>query len=437
MISSPKEIEAALDGLRADEAVIELVRNAAHLPASDLFFRQVEGGVAISARYLGLLRPVTQVTSGRGRHLINAVKANAGMDLAQRHRPLDGRWICTLEDEKKMDLRVSTIPSLYGEAMAIRLLDRSVGLLELSHLGLRQQDHDDLIDWLRCPSGLLLITGPTGAGKTTTTYACLHHLNDGSLEIHTIEDPIEYSIPGVCQSQVNPKIHLDFPELLRGVLRQSPDVIKIGEIRDPITAATAVRAANSGSLVLATLHAPTAPAAIDSMLALGVHPHFLATCLLGVVAQRLVRTLCDKCKTPVEMTGAPHLFDGVKPWLAPGEGQQVYTPFGCEHCHHEGYAARTGVFEMLRPSADIRQFVFEGRSTREIHDKAREDGMLNLRDSALIKVAQGITTTEEVVRAIPEEQLFWHEHVRRPRAVPSETETIDEQSGDGSEPQGT
>jgi len=313
-----------------------------------------------------------------------------------------------------MDLRISTIPSLYGEAMAIRLLDRSVGRLELSHLGLRQEDHDDLIDWLRYPSGLILITGPTGAGKTTTTYACLHYLNDGTREINTIEDPIEYAVPGVCQSQVNPRIHLDFPELLRGVLRQSPDVIKIGEIRDPVTAATAVRAANSGSLVLATLHAPTAPAAVDSMLALGVHPHFLATSLLGVLAQRLVRTLCNECKTPVALPGATHLFAGLQPWLAPGEGEQVYSPFGCEHCHHEGYAARTGVFEMLRASGDIRQMVFESRSTREIHDKACEEGMLNLRDAALIKVAQGITSTDEVVRTIPAEQLLWHEHIQRP-----------------------
>jgi type II secretory ATPase GspE/PulE/Tfp pilus assembly ATPase PilB-like protein len=144
-----------------------------------------------------------------------------------------------------------------------------------------------------------------------------------------------------------------------------------------------------------------------------------------------VRTLCGQCKTPVDLAGAPQLFAGVKPWLAPGEGQQVYAPFGCEHCHQEGYAARTGVFEMLRASGDVRQFVFEGRSTREIHDKARGEGMLNLRDSALIKVAQGVTSTEEVVRAIPAEQLFWHEHVRRPRAVPLEAQPVGEQSGDG------
>ena len=424
MISSSTEIQqldAALEGLDAEEAVVELIHYAAHLPASDLFFRYLEASVSISARYLGLLKPLTRVTLDRGKHLINAVKANAGMDLAQKHRPLDGRWVCTVEDGRKMDLRISTIPSLYGEAMAIRLLDRSVGFLELSHLGLRQQEHNDLIRWLRYPSGLILITGPTGAGKTTTAYACLHHLNDGTLKIHTIEDPVEYTVAGVCQSQVNPRMHLDFPELLRGVLRQSPDVIKIGEIRDPITAATAVRAANSGSLVLATLHAPTAPAAVDSMLALDVHPHFLATSLLGVVAQRLVRTLCEQCKTPVELSGARHLFAGVRPWLAPGESEQLYAPFGCECCHHDGYAARTGVFEMLRASSDVRQFVFEGRSTRDIHDKAREEGMLNLRDSALIKVAQGVTSTEEVVRAIPAEQFLWHEHIRRPVAPQLET----------------
>ena len=380
--------------LDADDAALALIRYAANLPASDLFFTTTEDQVTISVRYLGVLVPLPGVFNDRGTHLINAVKANAGMDLAQKYRPQDGRWACVLDDGRRLDLRISTVPTLFGEAMSIRLLDESVGLLELSSLGFRQKEYDDLLSWLRSPSGLILITGPTGAGKTTTAYACLHHLNDGTQRISTIEDPIECVLKGICQSQVDPRRHLDFPELLRGVLRQSPDVIKIGEIRDPVTAATAVRAASSGSLVFATLHSPTAAAAIDSMLALGVHPHFLATCLLGVLAQRLVRTLCDTCKSLVEVSGATRVFDDVKPWLEPGEGAKLFSAYGCEDCHQQGYAGQTGVFEVLRASDMIRQFVFEGRSTREIHDKAVDEGMVTLRDAALLKAAQGITSAE-------------------------------------------
>ena len=399
--------------LDAEDAVLALIRYAAGLPASDLFFTTTEEQVTLAVRHLGVLLPLPSVLNARGTHLINAVKANAGMDLAQRYRPQDGRWACTLDDGRRLDLRISTVPTLNGEALSIRLLDGRMGFLELSSLGFRQKEHDDLLAWLRSPSGLILITGPTGAGKTTTAYACLHHLNDGTRRISTIEDPIECVLKGVCQSQVDPRRHLDFPELLRGVLRQSPDVIKIGEIRDSVTAATAVRAASSGSLVFATLHAPTAAAAIDSMLALGVHPHFLATCLLGVLAQRLVRTLCGNCKSLVELSGATRVFDDIKPWLELDEGKELFAPYGCEDCHHQGYSGQTGVFEILKASDMIRQYVFEGRSTREIHDKAVDEGMLTLRESALLKAAQGITSAEEIVRTIPVEHMRRHETIVR------------------------
>lgn len=409
--------------LDADDAVLALIRYAAQLPASDLFLTTIEDQVTLAVRHLGVLAPLPGVFNQRGTHLINSVKAQAGMELAQRYRPQDGRWACELDDGRRLDLRISTIPTLYGEAMSIRLLDGCVGLLAMSSLGLHQRQYDDVISWLRSPSGLILITGPTGAGKTTTAYACLHHLNNGTRRINTIEDPIEYVLEGVCQSQVDLRRHLDFPELLRGVLRQSPDVIKIGEIRDPITAATAVRAANSGSLVFATLHAPTAAAAIDSMLALGVHPHFLATCLRGVLAQRLVRTLCANCKSPVDLSGATSIFDDVKSWLRPGEGEELFAAHGCGDCHQQGYVGQIGVFEVLAASEGIRQYVFEGRSTREIHDKAVEEGMLGLREAALLDVARGVTSVEEVVRCIPTEHIRRHESITR-GPMPAVDETM-------------
>jgi type II secretory ATPase GspE/PulE/Tfp pilus assembly ATPase PilB-like protein len=259
---------------------------------------------------------------------------------------------------------------------------------------------------IQSPSGLILITGPTGSGKTATLYASLMRLNDGRKKINTIEDPVEYAIDGLRQSQVNPLIELGFSELLRGVLRQSPDVIMIGEIRDPETARTAVHAANSGILVLATLHAPSASHAVQSMRALGVHNHFLANSLRGVVAQRLVRTFCPKCRVGIDLADAPHTFDEVRPWLGPDEGKMLYMPKGCDACNMTGYTARTGVFEVMPITKSIRSLISEGAPARDIRVKAIEEKMAEFRHTALLKVARGETSTEEVFRVIPTEHLM-------------------------------
>ena len=305
-----------------------------------------------------------------------------------------------------MDLRINAIPTLYGEDMAIRLLDREQRLLRLDILGLGRQDLSKLRSMLASPGGLILVTGPTGSGKTTTLYACVQYLNDGTRKINTIEDPVEYALEGVRQSQVNPRMDLDFPELLRSVLRQAPDVIMVGEIRDPITAETAVRAANSGHLVFATLHAPTAPGAVDSMLAMGVHPHFLASSLLGILAQRLVRTLCPKCKLGVDISESPLTFEEVRKWIEPAQGQAIYAAHGCPECRQEGFTGRTGIFEVLRVSKEVRRLVAERRTVREIREQAIKEGMLDVRRAALLKVAEGVTSTEEMMRVIPAEQLM-------------------------------
>jgi type II secretory ATPase GspE/PulE/Tfp pilus assembly ATPase PilB-like protein len=278
--------------------------------------------------------------------------------------------------------------------------------MDLAKLGFHRQNLDELMSLLARPSGLILVTGPAGAGKTTSLYAALAHLNDGTRKINTIEDPVEYVIPGVRQAQINPKIGLGFPELLSGVLRQAPDVIMVGEIRDPVTAETAVRAANTGHLVFATLHAPVAAGAIDAMLALGIVPHFLATSLIGIVSQRLVRKLCAHCKVSFDLSGAPETFDDIRGMLKPGQGELIHSAPGCEHCFQEGYSDRTGVAEVLRVTKEIRQLIFEHRSARQIRDEALRQGMLDLRRSALLKVAQGITSTEELIRVIPTEHLL-------------------------------
>jgi general secretion pathway protein E len=394
------------DGVPLEKTITDLLTYAIQIPVSDLFINFNEADVSISVRHLGIFKNLTSVSRENGRRLINRFKASANMDLAQRLHPLDGRWIVRLNNGGRVDLRVNTIPSLFGEDMAIRLLPHDLKQFDLSQLGFHHQNLDDLMSLLARPSGLILVTGPAGAGKTTTLYAALTHLNDGTRKINTIEDPVEYVIRGVRQSQTNPKIGLGFPELLSGVLRQAPDVIMVGEIRDSVTAETAVRAANTGHLVFATLHAPVAAGAIDAMLALGTVPHFLATSLVGIVSQRLVRKLCRHCKVSFDLSGAPETFDDVREMLKPGQGELIHSAPGCEHCFQEGYSDRTGVAEVLRVTREIRQLIFERRSARDIRNEALRQGMLDLRRSALLKVAQGITSTEELIRVIPTEHLL-------------------------------
>ncbi len=394
------------DGVPLEETVADLMKYAVGVPVSDLFINCNQEDVSISVRHLGIFKHLASVSRENGRRLINHIKASADMDLAQRLRPLDGRWIALLDDGSKVDLRINTIPTLFGEDMAIRLLHHDLQLLDLANLGFHQKNLNDLMSLLTRPSGLILVTGPAGAGKTTSLYAALTHLHTGERKINTIEDPVEYVIPGIRQSQTNMKIGLGFPELLASVLRQAPDVIMVGEIRDPVTAETAVRAANTGHLVFATLHAPVAAGAIDAMLALGTVPHFLATSLIGIVSQRLVRKLCRHCKVSYDISGAPETFDDVREMLKPGQGELIHSATGCEHCFQEGYSSRTGVSEVLRVTKDIRQLIFERRSARDIRDEALRQGMLDLRRSALLKVAQGITSMEELIRAIPTEHLL-------------------------------
>lgn len=258
---------------------------------------------------------------------------------------------------------------------------------------------------LNSPGGLILVTGPSGAGKTTTLYACLHYLNNGSRKLNTIEDPIESEISGVRQSQVETSIGLDFPDLLRSVLRQSPDVILIGEVRDKVTAQTAIRAANSGHLVLASMHAPTTTGAVQALLNYEVHPHFLASSLLGIVSQRLVRVLCGKCRQAIDVAGAPQMFDDVRQDLLPGQGQTIYGSKACDDCRQTGFATRTGVFEVMNASAKMRNLISNMAGEREVFDEAVRHGMRDFRRSGLLKVAQGVTSMEELLRVIPAEYL--------------------------------
>ncbi len=390
--------------MQAEEAVTTLLERAAELRSSDLFILSEGRYATIAVRRLGTVEKLAVVSVEQGRQLISHIKANARMDIAERRRPMDGRWIQDLST-RRLDMRVSTVPTLHGEDLTLRLWDHSLGLLSLDQLGMSKTEINTLMYMLHHPAGLLLVTGPTGTGKTTTLYASLKHLNDGTRKINTLEDPIEYALEGVRQSQTNAKLGLDFPELLRSVLRQAPDVIMVGEIRDKDTASTAVRASNSGHLVLATLHSPTAAGAVQSLVALGAHPYFLSGCLLGVVAQRLVRTLCPKCRVRYDFSESPDTFRDIDDLLEPGEGTAIYGPGGCEECYQVGYSARTGLFEILTVNQEIRRLVSRGAPSHEIEQAGIRSGLVVFRRGALLKVARGITSTEEILRDVPAEQL--------------------------------
>ena len=394
----------SLAELEPSQAVRALIQQAVDLQASDIFLLSDETGLRVAIRHMGHLETLATVSREQGRHLISYLKAQAGMDIADRRRPQEGRWIFEREGGR-IDLRLNIIPTLHGEDLAARILDRKLGLRTLDSLGLTRTDHQKLASLLSSPSGLILVTGPTGTGKTTTLYACLQHLNNGSRKINTLEDPVEYQLPGIRQSEVKPRLGVDFPEMLRSVLRQAPDVIMVGEIRDEETAATAVRAANSGHLVLATLHAPVAAGAVQSMRALNSHPYFLASCLLGVVAQRLVRKLCPNCRTAYDISESPDTFAEVQGLLEPGLGTFIYGPSGCDQCRNQGYKGQVGVFELMTFNRELRQMVLTSTPMEDLQKQAIASGMLEFRRAAMLKIAQGLTSTEEVLRELPAEYL--------------------------------
>ena len=413
--------------LPVEQAVAALIDRAVRMGASDLFFVTNEQHVAVHVRHLGIMRLLSVVSPETGRRYLAHVKATAGMDMGGAARkPKDGRWIYEsdapaaapesaadqddenrrlLEGEASVDLRISVIPTLHGEDFAIRLLGRGLHAHRLDALGMTREQLADFSAMIEGPGGLIVLTGPTGSGKTATLYSALMRLNNGRRKINTIEDPVEYAVDGLRQSQVNPATGLGFSDLLRGALRQSPDVVMIGEIRDEETARTAVHAANSGILVFATVHAPAAANAIQSLRSLGVHNHFLAASLRGVVSQRLLRTLCASCKHSFDMSDAPYTFDAVRPMLSGDEGRVLFAARGCPACSGTGYAGRTGVFEVMPVGRTVRALISENAPTSAIRAAAVREGMLEFRHAALLKVARGESSTEEMFRVIPTEVL--------------------------------
>ncbi|HEV2221066.1 MAG TPA: type II secretion system ATPase GspE, partial [Casimicrobiaceae bacterium] len=362
--------------------------------ASDLHFEPYEARSVVRFRVDGMLRDVIEPPRALHAALVSRLKIMAGLDIAEKRLPQDGRIALRLGD-RQVDVRMSSLPTGTGERVVLRLLDQESARLDLAMLGMSAATLAQLDRVIREPHGILLVTGPTGSGKTTTLYAALSRLPRGMTNMMTVEDPIEYALDGVAQTQVNPRIELTFARALRSILRQDPDVIMIGEIRDLETAQIAVQASLTGHLVLATLHTNDAASAITRLADMGVEPYLLASSLLGVLAQRLVRTLCPACKAAVEATdGERRLLSELG--LAPS--QHVWSAPGCDQCSRSGFAGRSGVYEFLRIDDALRRLIHDGTGELALRDAALAAGMRRLRNDGARLIADGTTSLAELTR---------------------------------------
>ncbi len=359
--------------------------------ASDVHIEPQEGYCRIRARVDGTLYDIMQVPLNVHPALVSRVKVLGRMDIAERRLPQDGRVVVDVGG-KQVDVRISTMPTIFGEKLVMRLLDRGGFEPDLKAIGMGHQEMALVEDVLRFPYGMILISGPTGSGKTTTAYAMLKRLNSPEVNIISVEDPVEYVIEGCNQVQVNERAGLTFAEVLRSILRQDPDKIFIGEMRDTETAELGIRAALTGHLVISTIHTNDAPSVPLRLMDMGVQPFLVAASLTLVVAQRLVRRLCPSCKRAYEVSTELSRATGLP------AGSVVYAPVGCPECGFVGYRGRTGIFEVMPVSQELREIIIRGSNYAALKEKALEMGMRPLREAGLEKVLQGITSLEEVLQ---------------------------------------
>jgi general secretion pathway protein E len=378
-------------------AVNDLLERAMELRASDIHIEPFRQGLTVRMRVDGLLRAVAPPAGALPQALISRIKILSGLNIAERRLPQDGAARMRLA-RSEIDIRVATMPTQHGEAAVIRLLPRDRGLLDLGKLGLAGNDEQRMRRLLGLPHGMIVITGPTGSGKTTTLATMLSILNEPTRKILTIEDPVEYELQGVNQSQVKPAIGLTFASALRAFVRQDPDVIMVGEVRDAETANIAIHAALTGHLVLTTLHTETAAAALPRLLDLGVEGFLLKSTLRATIAQRLVRTLCDRCKTSkkldLESINADPRFTalGFRP------DDTVFEPHGCDRCGGTGYRGRSGIFEIIEMTGAIRNLITGHTDSEVIHTASLKAGMTTMIDDAIAKCRAGVTSAAEVLR---------------------------------------
>ena len=374
-----------------------LLTEAIRENASDIHIETYEKRLSVRLRVDGVLREIVQPRRELAPLLVSRIKVMARLDIAEKRVPQDGRISLRLAG-REVDVRVSTMPASNGERVVLRLLDKQAGRLDLTHLGMAARDHRLLRELIHKPHGIILVTGPTGSGKTTTLYGALVELNDKSRNILTVEDPVEYQLEGIGQTQVNTKVEMTFARGLRAILRQDPDVVMVGEIRDLETAEIAVQASLTGHLVLSTLHTNSAVGAVTRLHDMGIEPFLLSSSLLGVLAQRLVRVLCKECREPYTADASTCTLlalDSASPPV-------IFKAKGCAYCNAIGYRGRTGIYELIAIDDEMRRLIHSNASEQEVESYARQFGP-SIRHDGIRNVLAGVTTLEEVLRVTRED----------------------------------
>lgn len=403
-VAGDKEAEENIDiaGLKelAEQAPVVKLLNLVLIQAirdrgSDIHFEPFEDQFKIRYRVDGVLYEMIPPPKHLSLAISSRIKVMANLDIAERRLPQDGRIQLNMKG-KGIDLRVSTLPTIFGESIVMRVLDRSIVMLDLGQIGLSEENLKRVTEVIAKPNGIVLATGPTGCGKTTTLYSCLKKLNDIDVKIITTEDPVEYDIPGVVQIHINEGIGLTFGRCLRHILRQDPDIILVGEIRDKDTADMAIQASLTGHLVLSTLHTNDGPGTITRLIDMGVEPFLITSTMEAIIAQRLIRTICNNCKEEYEPTTDE--LASIKMTRDDVKGKTFHRGRGCDMCKNIGYLGRTGMFEVLVIDEALATLILKRAPTRDIREAAGRAGLKNLRHDGLEKISAGITTIEEVVR---------------------------------------
>ena len=404
--SLDKEKLTDIEKLGKDSPVVKLVdfliTEAVQENASDIHIEPEEKFVSIRYRIDGILHRKLSLPKNAQPAIISRVKIMAGLDIAEKRLPQDGRILMKVGD-KEIDLRVSTCPTVHGENVVLRILDKSSMIIGLENLGFPERELKIFEELISQPYGIILVTGPTGSGKTTTLYSALQRLNRDEVNIMTVEDPVEYQFPRMRQVQVNPKAGLTFASALRSFLRQDPDIIMVGEIRDLETTEIAIQAALTGHLVFSTLHTNDAPTAFTRLIEMGVEPFLVSSSILGVLAQRLVRKVCEKCKE--EYKPSINLLKALGLENEVSQDIKFVKGKGCKLCSNTGYKGRTGIFELLKVTPQIRELILKRASADQIRELAKTQGMRTLREAAIEKLLLKITTPEEVMRVTQQIQV--------------------------------
>ncbi|MCU0640539.1 MAG: type II secretion system ATPase GspE [Candidatus Margulisbacteria bacterium] len=389
----PVAVESPTEEAPIIKLVNTLVMRALMDNASDVHIEPTEKNIRVRYRVDGLMHEVSTTPLHLLSAIVTRIKVMAKMDIAESRLPQDGRFELKL-DNKAVDVRVSTFPTIYGEVIVMRLLDKTNAIFTLAELGFNESNLQQFDETIKRPYGIILVTGPTGSGKTTTLYATLSHIVSPEKNIMTIEDPVEYELAGIRQSQINPKAGLEFANALRSILRQDPDVILVGEIRDLDTARVAIQAALTGHLVFSTLHTNDAAGTLTRLVDMGIEPFLTSSAVAAVIAQRLIRTICPRCKTGY--APSPELLKKIG--LDPLQKYEFFQGKGCKTCHSTGYKGRMGIFELLIVDNQVQDLILRKATTNEIKQLAVQHGMKTLRDDGLQKVLEGKTTIDEVLR---------------------------------------